>query len=396
MKPFFRHATLLLLFAGCANIEPPRGGPDDRSPPSVLATAPLADSVVPPFNAPVVFQFSERISQERIADAVAVSPRTSPVQVSHGRSSVRVSLRSGWEAGQIYHVTVNRTLRDLFGNSLAEPVTLVFSTGPAIPDTRVEGVVFDRLTGRPAVDARVEAIRAADSLVYATQSDSAGGFVLERFPIGEYRVRAYPDANRNRSLEAYESSDSTEVTIEAGDTVRVVLRVLPGDSTSAVITGVDVDSLRLDVEFDDYLDPEQEVAVAQVLVTHPGTGAVAIDSVRISPERAPVRTNEFLPTRMLEIFLSPDVVLDSSVEYGIRVTSIRNVNGLSGDAEDTFEPPQPPEPADVPAAAAPAAHGAAPESSRVAASAATLDFVARETPAPRGIPPPSTAPHRQA
>ncbi len=363
--------TLLLgsLLAGCAHVEPPRGGPEDRIPPGLAASTPPSDTTVAPFSGPVLLQFDERISQERIEDAVSVSPRTSPVEVRHGRSSIRVSLRNGWEAGQIYHVTVNRSLRDLFGNSLPGNETVVFSTGPEIPDSHLSGTVVDGLTGAIIREARVEAIRSPDSLVYAVQSDSAGSFALDRFPLGSYRVRAFQDANRNRSLELFEPSDSTDVIIEAGAPATVRLRLLATDSTAPAITSVAVDSLTLEVTFDDHLDPEQVIEPEQIVVVRPDGSAVAIDSARVASGPSAASQDEALPSPVLEVLFGPDEVLEPSAEYELRVTGIRNVNGLSGDAESTFEPPElpeAPEPAESPepvgppdpAAAAPAAPAA--------------------------------------
>src|SRR5690606_2260541 len=108
---------------------------------TIASTSPTTDTTVAPSNTPVVIQFDERISQDRIEEAVSVSPRTSPVEVRHGRSSIRVSLRNGWEADQIYQVTIHPVLRDLFGNALRDSETLIFSTGPEIPESSLSGVV---------------------------------------------------------------------------------------------------------------------------------------------------------------------------------------------------------------------------------------------------------------
>src|SRR5690606_29504044 len=133
-----------------------------------------------------------------LEETVIVSPRTSPVQISHGRDALRVSLRGGWLPGQIYHVILRPEVADLFGKRLRNPVSLVFSTGPEIPDTEASGTVIDRVTGQRAVNVRVEAIRTADSLVYAIPTDTAGRFTLDRIPEGEYLFRAFEDVNANR------------------------------------------------------------------------------------------------------------------------------------------------------------------------------------------------------
>src|SRR5690606_24447436 len=128
---------LVSTLAGCAQIEMPPGGPEDRMPPAVVSLQPDSLAVVPEWRRPVVVRFSERISEQQVEDAVMVSPRTSAVSVDRGSREIRVSLRRGWEPGQIYQITVRPLIRDLFNNQIREPIHLVFSTGPEIPPTRL-------------------------------------------------------------------------------------------------------------------------------------------------------------------------------------------------------------------------------------------------------------------
>ena len=358
---------LAALGPACAHIEAPPGGPEDRIPPSVVATIPAADTIVPGFEGPVVFNFDERISERDVEDAVIVSPRTSPVEVSHGRSQIRVSLRNGWRPDVIYHVTLRPQIQDLFNNRTTEPISLVFSTGPAIPETALAGRVTDRITTQAAGDTRVEAIRMTDSLVYAITTDTQGGFTLNRIPEGEYRVRSFEDLNRNRALDVYEPRDSTTATIAEGAPVEVALRILPNDSTAPAIESVaSRDSVQLQVEFDDYLDPEQELAVGQVTIEHPEDGPVAIGRVglgslppadTLAPDTAAApappappppavgapdgASTNGRPTRTMVIELEGGSRLEPGVEYRVAVIAIRNLNGLTGDSEVTLAVPDP-------------------------------------------------------
>jgi hypothetical protein len=346
--------VVLLGIAGCAHVEPPPGGPDDRIPPEVVGTRPAEDAIVPGYAGPVVFQFSERISEQRVAESVIVSPRTSPVEVRHGREEIRVALRRGWQPGMIYHVTLLPAISDLFGNALGEPVSLVFSTGPPIPETQVSGRVVDRLTGAPDAEARVEAIRTTDSLVYAVPTDTAGRFRADRIPEGEYLIRAYRDLNNNRALDLFEPRDSTFATVGSVTPVEVELRLLMPDTTPPVITRVTPRADRLEIEFDDHLDPDQSLGPPQLSVTGPDGAAVPIAGVRfaesafapgpappVGPGAPPAAVA--LPTRILEAELEPDAELPAG-EYRVAASGIRNVHGLVGDSEATFtvEPAAPP------------------------------------------------------
>lgn len=368
-------ACLLATAAGCAHVEAPTGGPDDKIPPGLVITRPDTLALVPGWDSPVVFQFDERISEQRVEDAVMVSPRTSPVVVDRGGSSIRVSLRRGWEPGTIYHVTIRPLIQDLFNNRLARPAEVVFSTGPAIPDTRLTGTVVDRITGKPDVDTRVEAIRVADSLVYAVVTDSAGRFVLARIPEGEYRVRSFRDPNRNRALDLFEPRDSTAQRVAVGDTVAVRLAVVLPDSTAPRAASAErTNDRRVEVRFDDYLDPAQAPAPADVRITGADGSVLPVSRVVVgtiaatrsdtaraaaqrsgavaAPDTAAADTAAAplpLPAQALTLELEEGAQLAPGQTYQVRVRGVRNVVGLSADVETELVVPA------APAAGAPAA-----------------------------------------
>jgi hypothetical protein len=341
MTPRLLFRLLLALFTvGCAHVEPPRGGPEDRTPPSVVLVRPDSLAVVPNWTGPVVFGFDERISEREIEQAVLVSPRTSPVLVERGPTSIRVSLRRGWQPGVIYHVTVRPTVQDLFNNRMTEPVSLVFSTGPEIPQTELSGTVVERITGRGRPDLRVEAIRQPDSLVYAVPTDSAGGFRMPRLPVGQYLVRAFDDMNRNRELDDFEPRDTALVQIAAGDPVTTRLAIVPPDTTPPRLTGATLlDTARVELRFDDYLDPAQEFAPGAVEIVDPTGVAVLIESVAFragggqAGAPAPPGAAEPLPSQELDVRLAPGVTLAPGTTYRVQVRGIRNLNGIPGDSE---------------------------------------------------------------
>ncbi len=337
-----------LVLGACAHIEAPTGGAEDILPPGIIATRPESDVVVPDFDGAVVFVFDERISERGVEEAVSVSPRTSPVEVRQGRDEIRVSLRRGWEPGQIYQVTIQPSIFDLFGNRLPEVERLVFSTGPAIPDTRATGTVVDRVTGRLENGIRVEAIRTADSLVYAVPTDTAGAFALDRIPPGDYQIRAFQDVNRNRSLEIFELRDSVFVSLLEGDPIELAFRIVAPDSTAPRAASGIFRQTRIEIEFDDYLDPDQTLDAAAIAVVGPGGDAVDVERVtigsdaRIFPATEPGDTLPDRPypaSRTLVVQLGDSVALEPDSDYVVTLEGIRNVYGLIADIELTVTTP---------------------------------------------------------
>jgi hypothetical protein len=343
-------AALLLLMAGCAHIEAPSGGPEDEAPPKLIATRPDTLARVPAFTGPVVLVFDERLSEQGVEEAVQVSPRTSAPDVDRRGDEIRVSLRRGWEAGHIYQITVLPRLQDLFNNRITAPIRLVFSTGPAIPDTRVTGTVVDRLTGRGEAGTRVEAVLGRDSLAYAAVTDSAGGFTFRQIPEGAYRVRAYRDANASQSLDSFEARDTASLTVAAGREGTLRLRILQPDTTAPAVTSVQVADSVLEVKFDDALDPAQRLSPAQVTILLPDSSTVPVAEVTMGRAEgaAPARADttaagvaaEPLPARSLRV--RPARPIPPATEIRVRVRGVTNLHGRAGGGEATVRTPAAP------------------------------------------------------
>lgn len=359
--------------AACANVEAPPGGPEDRLPPELIAVRPDSLSVDASFDGRAVFVFSERLSEQGVEDAVSVSPRTSRTRVSRSGDEIRIEPERGWEAGQIYQITIRPELQDLFNNKLAAPVRLVFSTGPEIPETLIRGTLVDAATRKAEAGQRVEAIRAADSLVYATVTDSTGGFEFSRIPQGSYLIRGYGDLNQNRVLDEYEARDTLALEIAGADsTLRRLSLVLP-DSTPPTIAEVTLVERKVHVKFDDFLDPAQPLSPSFIRLLGPaGPVGVALAQVLQPPadttgadSAAAVGPPARVPSQTLVI--EPAGPLLAETEYRIQFDGVINIAGAAGPAEGSIT---------IPAAAAPAAQDSA-------------------APPPTPTPPPDSVPPRR-
>jgi hypothetical protein len=362
-----------LLAAACAHIEAPTGGDEDKVGPQLLTTRPDTFARAPNLRTPAVFVFDEGLSEERLEEAISVSPRTSAVAVDKNGGELRVSLRRGWEPNRIYQVVIDSTVQDRFNNRIQEPIRLVFSTGPEIPETFLSGTVLERQTAQPAKGVRVEAILRPDSLVYATRTDEAGTFAFAQIPAGEYQVRAFSDPNANRSLEPFESRDTTVARVAVGAQPSVELSIVaPDTSAPRALEATGADS-AIAVRFDDFLDPAQRIATTQVRLLAPDSTPVRIASVSIgaptdvpaaAPDtaRAPVAGDTArrgapaaargpVPSRTITVRVTG--ALRPDAQYTIRVEGVRNLVGLAGGGELRLRTPRA-APAPQPAATPPA------------------------------------------
>jgi len=270
-----RRLGLLALASACALAQEPPGGPPDATPPTVRSIRPDSGAVLPGFRDPVVFEFDEIVSERsagRLDELFFVSPRSDRVRVSWKRSRLEVRPADGWRPDAVYRVTLLPGAMDLRNNRMRQGAEVVFSTGPAIPDTRLTGTVVNWTTARPAARALVEAI-GPDSVIYFAQADSTGDFLLWALPAGPYVLVATIDQNSNRRRDRREAFDSAVVVLDS--TAALVLWAFEHDSVGPQLRSAErVDSLTVRLTFNQSLLPGE-----------PAPDAV---SVRLLPDSLPV------------------------------------------------------------------------------------------------------------
>lgn len=362
----------------------PPGGPEDRRPPRIIATEPDTFATVRELRRPAVFQFDERIS-ERVTGgsldaAVVVSPRTGDVRVHHRRRGLAVEFAGGFREGLVYRITLLPRIQDMFGNRMAEPFELVFSTGAALSPAAVAGQVTDRITGNATPEVTVDAL-ADDGTVYTARTDTAGIFAMRFIPPGDYRLAAYLDRNRNGEPDGFEARDTATLRVGPADTVVLSLALLEPDTTPAVLARVVVvDSVSLRLSFDDHVAPKDSLEtvavrltsgdtvppprVRRVLHAHEfeaarravaavgqrDTAAAAVDTVAPAAEpaaparaerpgggvarEAPADTGRVAPEERPRPGRELVAVLESALRpgalYDVEVTGVRNINGVPG------------------------------------------------------------------
>ena len=358
----------------------PPGGPPDVAAPQITGITPDSGSVgVRPKE--VLFKFDEVVAERpgsvtSLSDLFLISPRDGVPDASWHRDAIGVRPTHGWRANTPYTVIMLRGLADIRGNVRNIGASTFFSTGTAIPRTRINGAVFDWVAGTPATGALVEALVPPDTIhPYIGLVDSLGRFAIEHIPATQYTLRAYLDRNKNLSIDPSEPWDSTIVNLT--DSARVSLLIFVHDTLPPRVREVSqVDSTTLRVAFDRPLDPTQTLTVANFVVT--GSDSVPVPITRVGPP--PVDTSA-APTRLPPPVRSPGGIVRgqpptqrdttpppvmpkpspvSEVEiklqrplvakaaYRVRAIGIRGLLGRTGNSERVYTVPAPIAPAPAP------------------------------------------------
>jgi hypothetical protein len=241
----------------CAHVAAPPGGPRDTIPPLLIAVLPDSYAVVPGFDDDVKFEFSESISERGVESSTTLYPFEPRPRVKKGGRELRVRPREGWVDDRIYHIRVEPVITDLFQNEIEQPIVHVISTGLPIPENRTQGIIYDRITAKPLPGGRIDMVRMPDSLRYGGVADSVGAFGLEMIPTGDYLAIGYEDVNNNRQADAFDRSDTVEVSLGAAESLTLDFRVFRHDTIGPRLIEVKaVDTLIVELTFDGYLDPE--------------------------------------------------------------------------------------------------------------------------------------------
>lgn len=351
---------------------------------------PAPDSVVPDFDGDVRIRFDEPVNLTSTADLerrMFASPME-PYRLQAGFSDLRLRPRDGWRDSVVYCLTIPDGIPDLLRNRTEESIEFCFSTGIPIRDTRVQGTVFDAVTGQAQPEARVVFLAPGDSTPYGAMTDAEGRFAARALPPGPYEAFGFVDQNRNYALDReLEAHDSTRFTASVDSASALAFRVVPPDTTPPALLRADaVDSVTVELEFDDPLrnpqpgDPSVAVRdsasgasipvsavrvgrVAEVLF--PGDTAAAADTAAVDPSAVPgdtavagdrpeppgeaaagQETGPTLPSSFVSLRLGAAL---SSGTYRIEAAGWVNLRALVGGGDTTFvvEPP-PPAPDSVP------------------------------------------------
>ncbi len=356
----------------------------------VRETKPERFAVVPDFDGSVEVRFAEPLSGTSGLERRLVASPAFRYRVDAGFSVIKIRPRDGWWKGVVYYFQLPSGIADLLGNRTDEPIEIIFSTGPPVPDTRVTGTVTQRVDGSAVTDGRILFFNVAgDSVPYTAVTERGGQFELTTLPPDDYWSFAFSDLNRDLRLQRlFEPYDSVRLQLEPAGLAALTFRIVEPDTTPPLLARVQaVEDSLLRLEFDDHLDPDQDLGVVIVAVREERTGrSWEVAGMRLEPgsARAPGREargaarrdrvpaapgdtaaapgdtaaapgdttaapgdttaapgeaqdEPMLPSRVLLVELAS--VLDEGT-YRITVEGILNLRGLAGRADTTFAYPE--------------------------------------------------------
>lgn len=209
--------TVALMIGACANPVPPRGGPEDTTPPAIVGTQPVQDTVNVATTTDVLrMEFSEYVERSTLSRSLSVTPTFErPLQFDWSGRAVEIEFPEPLRDSTTYIFTFDTNLRDAHGVSPETPITVAFSTGPRINRGQIRGRVVGAGQGQPKKQVDVFAYAVPPSATslkrplpdrpsYRTQTGEDGTFEFDYMREQPYYVVALRDNNRNRQPDGLE------------------------------------------------------------------------------------------------------------------------------------------------------------------------------------------------
>jgi hypothetical protein len=195
LKNFFLFCIGILLFAGCAQVLAPSGGPKDTTPPKVLSFSPENKSLH--FSGhKIVITFDEYIQLKNLTTQLITSPplKYQPKAVLIGKS-LEITFKDTLLNNTTYTFNFGNAISDNNEGNELKNFQYVFSTGDYLDSLSLSGNVQSAFTHDPGKQAMI--------LLFANMSDSAiykgppsyvglandqGNYKIENIKVGTYKV----------------------------------------------------------------------------------------------------------------------------------------------------------------------------------------------------------------
>lgn len=323
--------AVLTLVASCANPSPPSGGPRDTTPPSVVNTRPVRDTVnVPTDTRSVHIEFSEYVDRNSLSEALSVTPPfEQELEFSWSGRSLTIELPTSLRDSTTYLFTIDTNLSDAHSVSLEDPIRVAFATGPNIDRGEIRGRVVQPGQGQPASRVDVYAYALSESVTgpprplpdrpsYRSQTGEEGGFRFEYMREQPYYVIALRDNNRNRepdAAEPYAVPPRLRIPADSGQgQVSVPWLLTEIDTLAPRFQGVQpLSRRRLRLTFDEPVRLSSRRQEEWSLRDSTTQNAVAVQAVSRAPAREDaiiLRTEPMDETRHI-LHISPELVRDT-------------------------------------------------------------------------------------
>ncbi len=243
MKRALRCAVcaLLCLIVGCANPQPPPGGPPDTVAPTIIRSDP-PNRTTDFHSTSLRVEFSEYIRKEKVRESIFISPPIA-FELSWGGTELEIEFTEDLDSNTTYALTIGTEFSDYRGNKPEQAFTLIFATGAVLDSGVVAGRLFDQQPAGafiflyPLRELAPDTLNPAHVIPrYRTQVGTNGAFEFQALPAGRYRLFAIRDEFRNLVYDVGQDAfgaANEDIELSEGGRALASLRLRPADDLAA-------------------------------------------------------------------------------------------------------------------------------------------------------------------
>lgn len=198
---------LATIFAACANIGNPTGGPEDKQPPILNVDESTKNFQTNFKKQEITLVFDEFVELKDIFTQVVVTPPLqNRWQLTNKLKTVTFEFDKDEELRPeaTYIINFGEAIRDYNAGNTVKDLRFVFSTGSFIDSMEVSGLIVDAITGEPAEDVLLLLYdNLADTVVrtekpfYFARTDKTGAYTIQNVKSDTFKVFAIKDEDLN-------------------------------------------------------------------------------------------------------------------------------------------------------------------------------------------------------
>lgn len=236
---------LIPLAWGCANIQAPSGGPEDKTPPEIAMQYPQQNTLNFSGNE-ITVEFSKWMNRGKVQENIFLLP-TADVEYDWDGKTLKIIITGEMRENTTYSLNLGTDYTDYWGNPPAESYTMIFSTGAVIDSGIISGILYDKEPlGAYVFAYKIDGIN-PDTLNpeftkpdYKIQTGTNGKFEFKALKDGTYRVFAIRDELKDGlygRMDAFGAARN-DVIVSKGKSEPIALKLGPPiDNTGPALFG---------------------------------------------------------------------------------------------------------------------------------------------------------------
>ncbi len=206
---FFCACPCIILFlsisTGCANIQPPLGGPKDTLAPSLIKAIPALNTVN--FNEnKITLQFNEYVKLDNLNENLIINPPAERFPAIEGKlRTVSIKIKDTLQPNTTYTLNFGNAIKDVNEGNPLKNFSYSFSTGAHIDSLELQGKVILAETGQPDSSLIVvlysnmnDSAVAKEKPRFVTRLNGKGEFHFDHLPAGSFNIFALKDEGLKR------------------------------------------------------------------------------------------------------------------------------------------------------------------------------------------------------